>query len=224
MDGRLYRKIAYGPLLDVFVLDMRTNKDANDANTGPDGRIFGPAQTKWLVDSLRESTATWKIIANDLPLGLVVADGEQKNAIAFEGPANGDPGAPSGREREIARVLSSIKANKVTGVVWLTADVHYTAAHRYSPERAAFTDFDEFWEFVSGPLNAGAFGPNQLDGTFGPEAVYVHAPPVQNSSPLDAFQHFGEVRIDGRSRELTVDLCDAAGSVLFSKSLAPASR
>ncbi|MBF6190183.1 alkaline phosphatase D family protein [Nocardia sp. CDC186] len=224
VDGRLYRKIAYGPLLDVFVLDMRTNKDANDANTGPDGRIFGPAQTKWLVDSLRESTATWKIIANDLPLGLVVADGEQKNATAFEGPANGDPGAPSGREREIARVLSSIKANKVTGVVWLTADVHYTAAHRYSPERAAFTDFDEFWEFVSGPLNAGAFGPNQLDGTFGPEAVYVHAPPVQNSSPLDAFQHFGEVRIDGRSRELTVDLCDAAGSVLFSKSLAPASR
>ncbi|WP_280302299.1 alkaline phosphatase D family protein [Nocardia abscessus] len=41
-------------------------------------------------------------------------------------------------------------------VVWLTADVHYTAAHRYSPERAVFTEFDEFWEFVSGPLNAGA--------------------------------------------------------------------
>ncbi|ASF08894.1 putative phosphodiesterase/alkaline phosphatase [Nocardia brasiliensis NBRC 14402] len=221
VDGRLYRKISYGPLLDVFVLDMRTYKDTNDANNGPEGRIFGAAQTKWLIEGLRDSTAVWKIVANDLPLGLVVKDGEQPNTTAFEGPANGDPGAPSGRETEIAQVLSAIKANKVTDVVWLTADVHYTAAHHYAPGRAAFTDFDEFWEFVSGPLNAGAFGPNPLDGTFGPEAVFVHAPPVQNSSPLDEYQHFGEVLIDGKSRELTVNLCDATGSVLFSKQLAP---
>ncbi|GAB2707580.1 alkaline phosphatase D family protein [Nocardia thraciensis] len=221
VDGRLYRKIPYGPLLDVFMLDMRTYKDANDANRSPDGKIFGPRQTQWLIDSLRESKATWKIIANDLPLGLVVKDGEQPNTTAFEGPANGDPGAPSGRETEIARVLSAVQANKVTGVVWLTADVHYTAAHHYSPERAAFTDFDPFWEFVSGPLNAGAFGPNELDGTFGPTAVFVNAPPVQNTSPLDGFQHFGEVLIDGKSRELTVNLCDATGKVLFTQRLPP---
>ncbi|MFD0362555.1 alkaline phosphatase D family protein [Nocardia sp. GCM10030253] len=220
-DGRLYRKISYGPLLEIFVLDMRTYKDTNGGNNGPNGRIFGPAQTKWLIEGLRDSKATWKIVANDLPLGVIVKDGE----TAFEGPANGDPGAPSGRETEIAQVLSAIKANKVGGVVWLTADVHYTAAHRYSPERAAFTDFDEFWEFVSGPLNAGAFGPNPLDTTFGPEAVFVHAPAVQNASPLDGdFQHFGEVLIDGKSRELTVNLCDATGSVLFSQRLSPQGR
>lgn len=220
-DGRLYRKISYGPLLDVFVLDMRTYKDANNANRAPDGKIFGPEQTRWLIEGLRDSRATWKIVANDLPLGLVVKDGEQPDTTAFEGPANADPGAPAGRETEIARVLSSIRANQVTNVVWLTADVHYTAAHHYSPERAAFTDFDPFWEFVSGPLNAGAFGPNDLDGTFGPTAVFVHAPPVQNSSPLDGYQHFGEVHIDGRSRELTVDLRNAAGTSLFTQRLAP---
>ncbi len=217
-DGRLFRKISYGPLLDIFVLDMRTYKDTNGANTAPDGRIFGPDQTRWLIEGLRDSRATWKIVANDLPLGLVVPDGK----TAFEGPANGDPGAPSGRESEIAQVLSAVKANRVGGVVWLTADVHYSAAHRYSPERAAFTDFDEFWEFVSGPLHAGAFGPNVLDATFGPEAVFVHAPPAQNTSPLDGgFQHFGEVLIDGKSRELTVNLCDASGTVLFTQRLAP---
>ncbi|MFI6367486.1 alkaline phosphatase D family protein [Nocardia sp. NPDC050630] len=223
VDGRLYRKISYGPLLDIFVLDMRTYKDTNDIDNGPTGRIFGPEQTKWLIEGLRDSTATWKIVANDLPLGLVVKDGEQK-VTAYEGPANADSGTPSGRETEIAQVLSAIKANKVGGVVWLTADVHYTAAHHYSPERAAFTDFDEFWEFVSGPLNAGAFGPNPLDGTFGPEAVFVHAPTVQNAAPLEGFQHFGEVLIDGKSRELTVNLCDSAGFVLFSQRLAPPVR
>ncbi|WP_228000923.1 alkaline phosphatase D family protein [Nocardia australiensis] len=225
VDGRIYRKISYGPLLDVFVLDMRTYKDTNDADNGPSGRVFGPAQTKWLIEGLRDSRATWKIVANDLPLGLVIKDGEQVNTAAFEGVANADPGAPSGRETEIAQVLSSIKANKVGGVVWLTADVHYTAAHHYAPERAAFTDFDDFWEFVSGPLNAGAFGPNDLDATFGPQAVFVHAPPTQNAAPLDgAFQHFGEVLIDGKSRDLTVNLCDATGSVLFSQRLSPPIR
>ncbi|MFE3545619.1 alkaline phosphatase D family protein [Nocardia sp. NPDC059177] len=221
VDGRLYRKIAYGPLLDVFVLDMRTYKDANGANTAALGSVFGPAQTKWLIDGLRDSTATWKIVAADLPLGLIVPDGK----TAFEGPANAAPGAPTGRETEIAQVLSAIKANGVRDVVWLTADVHYTAAHHYSPARADFTDFDEFWEFVSGPLNAGAFGPNDLDPTFGPEAVFVHAPPTANTSPLDAqYQHFGEVRIDGRSAALTVNLCDATGKVLFSKQLTRAEK
>ncbi|MBF6176516.1 alkaline phosphatase D family protein [Nocardia blacklockiae] len=222
VDGRLYRKISYGPLLDVFVLDMRTYKDTNDAGRSPEGKILGPKQTQWLIEGLRDSRATWKIVANDLPLGLVVKDGEQPNTTAFEAVANADPGAPTGRETEIARVLSSIKANKVANVVWLTADVHYTAAHHYSPERAAFTDFDPFWEFVSGPLNAGAFGPNDLDGTFGPTAVFVHAPPTQNSSPLDEYQHFGEVLIDARSRELTVNLCDASGKALFTQRLPPA--
>lgn len=217
VDGRIHRTIHYGPLLDVFVLDMRTYKDANGTNIGETGQVLGAEQTTWLIDQLSNSTATWKIIAADLPIGLVVPDGDTD----FEGIANDDPGMPSGRESEIARVLSAIKAGGITGTVWLTADVHYTAAHHYSPERATFTDFDEFWEFVSGPLNAGGFGPNDLDGTFGPEAVFVHAPPEAGISPLDGFQHFGEVFIDGDTKEMRVDLLDATGNVLFTQVLAP---
>src|SRR3954451_10060156 len=155
--GRVYRKVSYGPLLDVFVLDMRSYKGPNspDRQTrpGPDTALLGQRQVDWLLRGLRTSRATWKVVANDLPLGLVVPDGPTD----IEAAAQGDPGAPLGRELEIAQVLSGIKRAGVTDVVWLTADVHYTAAHRYSPERAVFTDFAPFWEFVSGPLNAGAF-------------------------------------------------------------------
>lgn len=217
VDGRIHRVVRYGPLLDVFVLDMRTYKDANGTNVGPAGQVLGSAQVQWLIDELTRSTATWKIIAADLPIGLVVPDGD----TAFEGIANGDNGGPSGRESEIARILSTIKARGITGTVWLTADVHYTAAHHYSPDRAAFTDFDEFWEFVSGPLNAGGFGPNDLDGTFGPEAVFVHAPPEAGTSPLDGYQHFGEVFIDGDTRQMSVELLDSQGTVLFRQVLDP---
>jgi alkaline phosphatase D len=215
--GPIYRRISYGPLLDVFVLDMRTVKDVNDGNTyvDPYRGLLGTAQREWLIHGLRTSRATWKVIANDLPLGLVVPDG----ATAQEGVAQGDPGAPKGRELEFAQVLRSAHRAGVTGIVLLTADVHYTAAHRYDPARAAVQDFTPFWEFVSGPAHAGAFGPNALDGTFGPEAVFVNAPPAANTSPADGFQHFGEVRIDGRTGAFRVDLRDRDGVSLWSTTL-----
>ena len=104
-------------------------------------------------------------------------------------------------------------------MVFLTADVHYSAAHHYDPSRAAVGDFTPFWEFVSGPAHAGAFGPNALDGTFGPQAAFVHAPPRANTGPAEGFQHFGEVTIDGESAALTVHLRDREGASLWTKTL-----
>ena len=56
--------------------------------------------------------------------------------------------------------------------------MHYCAAHHYDPSRATFTEFDPFWEFVAGPLNAGTFGPNALDATFGPEVRFSGSRPA----------------------------------------------
>jgi alkaline phosphatase D len=216
VDGRVYRSFRYGRHLEIFVLDMRSYKDANTAPRDGAGRVLGERQARWLVDGLDRSTATWKIVAADLPLGLIVPDGTD-----IEGVANGLPGAPGGREHELAWVLREIARRRLGDVVWLTGDVHYTAAHHYSPDRAAVSDFHPFWEFVSGPLHAGSFGPNTLDPTFGPEAVFMHAPPAANTSPLDNFQHFGEIQIAGRSGELTVHLRDGRGGSLWTTTLTP---
>lgn len=182
-DGRIYRTVHHGPLLDVFVLDMRTYRNANSADdqtTDPQG-ILGREQLEWLKRELAASRAVWKVIANDMPLGLVVPDpGEGKPN--FEAVAQGDPGAPLGRELQIAELLRFVKHRRITGTVWLTADVHHTSAQHYHPSRAAFKDFEPFWEFVSGPLNAGAFPASALDGTFGPDRVFVKAPTASNVS------------------------------------------
>jgi alkaline phosphatase D len=108
-------------------------------------------------------------------------------------------------------------------IVWLTADVHYTAAHRYDPNRARFQEFAPFWEFVSGPLHSGSFGPNDLDPTFGPEAVFVKAPPAGqvNLPPSAGLQFFGQVDIDGASEVMTVRLKDLEGATLFQQELPP---
>ncbi|HTP81777.1 MAG TPA: alkaline phosphatase D family protein, partial [Alphaproteobacteria bacterium] len=118
---------------------------------------------------------------------------------------------------EFSDLFSAIKHNGVKNVVWLTADVHYTAAHYYNPAKAQFTDFDPFWEFVSGPLHAGTFGPNKLDNTFGPQVVFQKAPPdgQQNLPPSAGMQFYGEVKIDGRSEVMNVALKDLTGATLW---------
>jgi alkaline phosphatase D len=223
-EQRIYRKIAHGPLLDVFVLDMRSYRGPNSANRqaleSADTAFLGNAQLDWLVAELARSTATWKVIAADMPIGLQVGDGKDAQGNdRWEAIANGDDGAPSGRELEIARLLRAIKA--VKNVVWVTADVHYCAAHFYDPANAQFTDFSPFWEFVAGPMNAGAFGPNKLDRTFGPTVVFQKAPAIANSSPFSGYQFFGEVLIDPATKAMTVELIDLNGVSQFSKTLPP---
>jgi alkaline phosphatase D len=209
--GRVYRKIAYGPLLDVFLLDMRSYR--TPTSDGDKALILGPAQLAWLKSELAHSRATWKVIAADLPIGLISAD-----AIALgNGPARG-------REREIANLLSFLKRSGVRNTVWITADMHYTAAHHYDPNRAVFQDFDPFWEFVSGPLHAGTWGPGQLDNTFGPQLKYQKGcskTQGENLPPCYGLQFFGQVSIDGATEVMTVRLKDVEDRTLWSVDILP---
>lgn len=226
--GRIYRKIAYGPLLEVFVIDLRSYRGPNTHNRqteeGPETAYMSEGQMRWLLRELRASRAIWKVVASDMPIGLIVGDGkDQVGRLRFENVANGD-GPALGRELELARLLSGLKRYGVRNVVWLTADTHYTAAHYYDPAKAQFTDFNPFWEFVSGPLNAGTFGPNVLDNTFGPQVRYFQAPPrgQGNLAPSAGMQFFGEVLIDPQTREFNVQLRDLEGAILHAERLAPA--
>jgi len=225
-QNRVYRKVSYGPLLDVFFIDMRRYRGPNGDNleTAPGANtvFLGRDQIEWLKRELLASKATWKVISADMPVGLLVWN-DSKNKKGFEGIANNEPGAPKGREMEFASLLSFIKSANIRNTVWLTADVHYTAAHYYDPDKAAFQDFDPFWEFVSGPIHAGTFGPNELDKTFGPDVKYVKAPEPgqENLSPAAGLQFFGHVKIAGNSGVMTVTLRDAADAALWSVDLTP---
>jgi alkaline phosphatase D len=217
---RVYRHIPYGKLLDVIMLDMRSYRGPNSANqqtdAGPETTFLGAEQIEWFKQRLKNSKAVWKVIAIDMPIGLVVGDGADK----FENMANGD-GPARGRELEMVEILRFIKRERIKNVVWFTADVHYCAAHYYNPNKAQFQDFLPFWEFVSGPLNAGSFGPNTLDNTFGPQVVFQKYPPAANYSPFAGLQFFGQVDIDANSAEMTVRLKDIDGNVVYSKTLEP---
>jgi alkaline phosphatase D len=218
---RIYRALPYGPLADILMLDERSYRGPNNPNVQAamtaETAFLGTAQMAWIKARLLASKATWKIIASDMPLGVILADGAN-----FEGVAQGN-GPALGRELEIAELLRFIKAQRIRNVVWITTDVHYCAAHLYDPSHARFTDFDPFWEFIAGPLNAGTFGPGRLDDTFGPHAAFVGVPKGMspNRSPKDGYQFFGGIRIDAKTEVMTVRLYDITGSELYKVELMP---
>jgi alkaline phosphatase D len=221
---RIYRSCRFGPLVEIFGFDMRTYRGPNSANKQPalseESAILGAAQVDWLKQRLLASTASWKVIASDMPLGLVVTDGPM-----FEAVANGDDGPALGREIEIAGLLKFIRDRRIRNVVFVTGDVHYCAAHHYDPSRASFTDFHPFWEFVAGPAHAGTFNPPRLDKTFGPEVKFLGIPPGMkpNRPPSEGFQFFGTLTVSAQTRALTAKLFNLAGDTLYSVEL-PASR
>jgi alkaline phosphatase D len=95
-----------------------------------------------------------------------------------------------------------VKKANIHNLVWLTADVHCTAAHYADPNKAQFSDCAPFWEFVSDRLNGGGFGPNKTNATLG-------------------MQFFGPVDIDAKTKAMAVALKDLTGAALHAKMLAP---
>ena len=221
-EARIYRSIPFGPSIEIFALDMRSYRSANNENlqmaAGPDTHLLGAQQVRWLADALTRSKATWKIVAADMPLGVVVAHQPGRHEAA----ANGDNGAARGREIEIANLLRTLKTNRVKNVVWITADVHYCAAHRFNPEIAGTREFDPFWEFIAGPAHAGTFAPGPLDRTFGPEPVFTGTPAdLKPNRPPDAgLQFFGLLETDLASQDLNVSLVNSAGTRIFEQRIA----
>jgi alkaline phosphatase D len=220
-DAVIYQSVPVGPLVEVFALDMRSYRGPNSENlqdtASADSAFLGSRQVQWLIDALSRSKATWKIIAADMPLGVVVSHQPGRH----EAVSNADHGAARGREIEIANLLSALKQRRVRNLVWITADVHYSAAHHYDPARAATKDFDPFWEFIAGPAHAGTFAPATLDGTFGPE-VRFHGTPATlapNRPPDAGLQFFGQLDADPKTRSLTVSIVNTAGQRVFTQQL-----
>jgi alkaline phosphatase D len=214
-DRKIHRRISRGPLCELFFVDLRSHRAPNNPNRqtqrGKDTDMMGASQLAWLAEGLASSKAVWKFVCCDMPIGLVVRD-----TLGQEAFANGD-GPPLGRELELAELFRTLRDRAVRNVVWLTADVHYCASHYYNPARARFTEFDPFWEFVSGPLNAGTFGPTELDPTFGPELRFCSRKAGDAASgPWTSNQFFGTVDIDPKTRACSVTHWNRDGEKLWS--------
>jgi alkaline phosphatase D len=129
-----------------------------------------------------------------------------------------------GRELEFADLLRFIKAANIANVVWLTADVHYTAAHFYNPEKAAFQDFEPILGIRLRPAPCRHLRPGRPRHDLRPGAEIRQSTsprPAAKPSAFDGLQFFGVVDIDGASEAMTVHLMDRDNTELFTQTLEP---
>jgi alkaline phosphatase D len=96
--------------VDVFLLDDRTYRDADDAPNTPHKQMLGPGQLAWLQEALQQSTATFKLVAN----------GSQ--VLNDDGTYEGWHHFPAERDR----FMSWLAEKRIPGVLFLSGDRHHT--------------------------------------------------------------------------------------------------
>lgn len=129
-DMRLYRQFKFGKLAEFNVLDTRQYRD--DYTTvmvsGPDiaeredpeRTILGEEQEQWLLNNLKQSTATWNVLAQQV----VMAQVDRNPGPGEEYSMDGWDGFVANRQR----VLNALKQFQVNNPIVLTGDIHRHAA------------------------------------------------------------------------------------------------
>jgi alkaline phosphatase D len=127
-DGRIFRKLAFGDLVDLVMLDTRYWGRTKQSGTliapvpapDPARTLLGDDQAAWLEDALKTSGARWKLLGQQVMLANLVFEGG-RDAINLDQWH----GYPESR----TRFISFMRSSGVKNVVVLTGDIHSSWAN-----------------------------------------------------------------------------------------------
>jgi alkaline phosphatase D len=123
-DGRIWRILNYGGLVDLFLLDTRIwGRDiqlpqGDPGITNDRRQILGSDQEKWLTDNLRKSKARWKLIGQQVMMTSTPAWFHEDGWDEY----------PAARKR----FFDVLEKNHIEDVVVLSGDVHSSWASELS--------------------------------------------------------------------------------------------
>jgi len=103
---RIYRAFRWGQALELFLLDVRQYRDPKRRT------MLGQAQKEWLLEQVGRSQAVFKFIATAVPM------------------AGGGRDRWEGYATERTEILRYLQQKKISGVVFLSADLHCAAITR----------------------------------------------------------------------------------------------
>lgn len=113
---RIFRKLRYGKLLDLIMLDTRLyDRDEQDMNARNDStrHMMGPVERAWFLQQLSDSSTRWKIIGNQVMFAPLQIFGQPVNADQWDG-----------YNYERTLIQNHILQNNIKDVVVLTGDIH----------------------------------------------------------------------------------------------------
>lgn len=154
--GQIWRKLSYGDLFDVIMLDTRLwGRDeavrATDS-LDPDRTILGFDQEAWLEQELAASNATWKVVGQQVMMAQLKGRG-LPNSEGGGTYLNGDQW--DGYAASRFRFFDLLRERDVDNVIVLTGDIHTSWASDLTPD----------------PNNPDAYDPGSGDGSLAVEFV-----------------------------------------------------
>ena len=132
---RVFRQVRLGSLADLFLIDTRSRRDQPLSGAGaadPARTQLGTEQREWLFESLDDSTATWRLLANSSVLGRTWAPGISedlrpglRSLKLINDEAGPDPDQWDGYPAERDALLAKLDGHNA---IVLSGDVHVALA------------------------------------------------------------------------------------------------
>jgi alkaline phosphatase D len=184
----VFQKFSWSDV-DFFLLDDRYHRKPDGWPSGPDRRMLGEPQMRWLRESLVASAATFKVIA----LGNQVLNPLSRGEALTLYPV------------EYQELLDFIRTARVEGVVFVSGDVHRSELLKVQPD-----GLYPLYDFTSSPLTAGVSPLRPGDREF------TNASRVPGT--LLGEHSFGTLRVEGSRghRRLLLRAHDKTGAVKWS--------
>ena len=160
-DGaRLYRRLTFGRLAEISMLDLRTYRDEQARTAAPtpvpaleaevsdpDRTIIGRRQMRWLKESLSRRRPQWKIIGNPVMITPVTFAAVPQDLLEPINDVTGllpDDGLPynvdqwDGYTDDRREVLAHIRDHQVKDALFVTGDIHSGWACELPYDTAAY--------------------------------------------------------------------------------------
>ncbi|MGI5521184.1 alkaline phosphatase D family protein [Micromonospora sp. CA-259024] len=158
VDGAIYRRLRFGRLAELSMLDLRTYRSQQASGTAVDdpGRtITGDSQMSWLKAGLAASTARWKLVGNPVMIARVDVGALPAWLLGPLGALLGIPqnGAVlntdqwDGYNADRNELVDHVRATGTRDVVFLTGDIHTSWANEVTT-RSTGLDNPAAAEFV----------------------------------------------------------------------------
>lgn len=121
-----YRSFQFGDLIDLVVLDYEQYYHLDSVSN--ELSALGTTQRNWLLDQLDNSSATWRIVANQKMMGKFSTVGIPAVIPFGDGPVS-DSSAWDGHNAERTLILDHIMQNGIDNTIVLSGDIHMSFAN-----------------------------------------------------------------------------------------------
>lgn len=172
--------------VDFFMLDNRFHRSPYNEIDSPAKTMLGKVQLAWLKDALLYSRANFKVIVCGSQMINTFSKFESFNQFTFE------------RED----LLAFIRANNITGVLFLSGDRHHTELLKLEDKK-----FYPLYDFTSSPLTSAPHAPgDELNNRMRVAGTFVHDR-----------RNFGVLRFSGplKDRKVELETYDEEGLLLW---------